>query len=200
MKRHRAIHEGMRQVLCARCENSTAFKAALSLKTWYAPVMRQVQKNWLDHMKKNEEKIIEHIYIYEYKKKNQREYKNKWRKIRARWPQQGSLYQFWICADLCAVYIYTKKWNIYLDMRRGYAPPLLRSKLGLASASRNKENWNERKREKAIYDDARQMLCAMCKRPTAFKATLSLKKGYAPVMRQALKVWLGQIEGWKPKQ
>ena len=85
-------------------------------------------------------------------------------------------------------------------MRRGYAPPLLRSHLGLASASRKKEKLKQQKKEKAIYDDARQVLWAMCKKPTTFKATLSLKKGYAPVMRQALKVWLGQIEGWKPKQ
>jgi len=45
----------------------------------------------------------------------------------------------------------------------------------------------ERKREKAIYDDARQVLCVMCKNPTTFKATLSLKKGYAPVMRRVRK-------------
>ena len=46
----------------------------------------------------------------------------------------------------------------------------------------------------------RQVLCTRCKSSTAFKITLSLNKGYAPVMRQVLKVWRGQIERWKPKK
>ena len=53
---------------------------------------------------------------------------------------------------------------------------------------------DQMKKNEAIYDGMRQVLCARYKRPTAFNATLSLKNGYAPVMRQVLKVWSDQNE------
>ena len=51
--RYKATYEGMCQVSCAKCENPTAFQAALSLKNGYAPVMRRVLKIYPDNMKRN---------------------------------------------------------------------------------------------------------------------------------------------------
>ena len=77
-------------------------------------------------------------------------------------------------------------------MRRGYALPLLRSQLGPTSASRKKIETKEKGRKQSMT------VRAKCNVP--YVMTLSLKNRYAPLMRQVLKVWPGQIERWKPKQ
>ena len=53
MQRNKATYEGMRQVLCSGRKSPTAFKAILSLKNGYAPVMRRVLKIYPDNMKRN---------------------------------------------------------------------------------------------------------------------------------------------------
>ena len=58
---------------------------------------------------------------------------------------------------------------------------------GKRKNGRNEIRKKGRKTE-ATDEGMRQVICAGCKSPIAFKATQSLNNGYAPVMRQVINI------------